>query len=353
MNRRHLFFAGPAMMAIAGSGAAATVPNPDADLIAVCAEFNACDRQQRAIYDGPDAIEDEGEAALATAPIFARMEALLTRMEHLRAASPFGIAARASSLAQHSGGMESSFDAQDTITGRLLGCLLRDGAAVQGVAVVPSACPDAALIAHCDQLDVLERAYLATDFAADDGTPAGDAAEVQRERIVMAQEPIVDAICASPPRTLAGAVAVAHSLALWDAELLKGTGEGNCTDSRLIAALVRGLTASASVPVPSSDIELLALCAKFQRLHSLSYLPGNNDWETPLEARWGLSSRIEKITPVTQAGHWAKAAVAVTVLDENRCDGEFMGGSDARFALSTLRDWLGMMPAPGSMQAAA
>ncbi len=105
--------------------------------------------------------------------------------------------------------------------------------------------PDIALIAHCAQLDALERAYLATDFAADDGTPAGDAAEAERERIAAAQEPIVDAICASPPCTLAGAAAVARSLALWDAELLKKGGEGHCTDDRLLAALVRGLTGRA------------------------------------------------------------------------------------------------------------
>ena len=105
--------------------------------------------------------------------------------------------------------------------------------------------PDADLIALCAQLDALERAYLATDFAADDHTPAGNAAEAERERIAAAQEPIVDAICASPPRTLAGAAALAHSLALWDAELFKKGGEGHCTDDRLIVALVRGLTGRA------------------------------------------------------------------------------------------------------------
>jgi hypothetical protein len=108
------------------------------------------------------------------------------------------------------------------------------------------ASPDADLITFCAQLDALEREYLATDFAADYGTPADDAAEAERERIAGAQDPVVDAICASPPCTPAGAVAVARSLALWDAELLKKGGEGHCTDDRLLAALVRGLTGSAA-----------------------------------------------------------------------------------------------------------
>ena len=94
------------------------------------AEFVACDRQQRAIYDGPDAIEDEDEAAAATRPIFARMHDLLDRMEQLRALTSDGVAARARSLAQHSGDGAFSFDTRTTITGRLLGFLLRDAAAV-------------------------------------------------------------------------------------------------------------------------------------------------------------------------------------------------------------------------------
>jgi hypothetical protein len=231
MNRRNLLSAGPALMVLAGAGlnAAAAAPNPDADLLAVCAEFNACDLRQRAIYDGPDAVEDDGRAALAAAPIFARMDALLNRMEHLRAASPAGIAARAGSLAQHSGGWAFSFEGRGTITGRLLDYLMRDAALLGKGGAAPSVHPDA---------------------------------------------------------------------------------------------------------------ELLTLCAEFHRLHNLSYLPGNNDWETPFEARGVLSDKIENMTAVTQAGHRAKAAVAVTMLDENRCAGEFMGCSDARFALSMLRDWL-------------
>ncbi len=151
MNRRNLLAAAPAVvpLASAGLGAAAAAPNPDADLLAVCTEFNACDLRQRAIYDGPEAIEDDGKAGQAAAPIFAKMHTLLDRMEHLRAATPVGIAARAGSLAQHSGGREFSFDAQGTITGRLLDYLLRDAAVLGRADAAPFACPDAALIALC------------------------------------------------------------------------------------------------------------------------------------------------------------------------------------------------------------
>ena len=132
MNRRKLLSTGPALIGLASAGldAAAAAPNPDADLLAACAEFNACDLQQRAIYDGPNSIEDDDEAAVASAPIFTRMDALLDCMEHLRAASHAGIAARAGSLAQHAGHWAFSFDERSTMTGRLLDHLMRDAAAL-------------------------------------------------------------------------------------------------------------------------------------------------------------------------------------------------------------------------------
>ncbi len=104
---------------------------------------------------------------------------------------------------------------------------------------------DAELIALCARLDALEREFLATDFGAMPNTPAGDHAEAEQDRIADAQAPIVDAICARPPQTPAGAVAVAHSLALWDAELFRDAGPGGFTNKRLVGALVRGLTGRA------------------------------------------------------------------------------------------------------------
>ncbi len=102
--------------------------------------------------------------------------------------------------------------------------------------------PDADLIALCAKLDALEREFLATDFSARPHTPAADHAEAEQARIEDAQAPIVDAICARPPQTIAGAVAVANSLALWDGELFRNGGPDGCINERLIAVLIRSLT---------------------------------------------------------------------------------------------------------------
>jgi hypothetical protein len=118
----------PTPFALTGVGSdAAELPRPDAELIAICAEFIACDQQQRAIWNGT---ATDAECAAATAPIFARMEALLDQMEKIRAHTTEGIAARACSLAQHSGEWHFSFDVPDTYTGRLLDYLMRDAAAL-------------------------------------------------------------------------------------------------------------------------------------------------------------------------------------------------------------------------------
>ncbi len=110
--------------------AAAAFRNPDAKLIAVCAEFIARDRQVNAIYDGPNAIVDDDAAAAAAKSVLLHMYALVDQMEALRASTARGIQARAASLAQHAGGGEFSFDAEGTITCRMLDYLLRDAAAI-------------------------------------------------------------------------------------------------------------------------------------------------------------------------------------------------------------------------------
>ncbi len=106
--------------------------------------------------------------------------------------------------------------------------------------------PDAELVALCVQLDDLEREFLATDFGAMPNTPEGDHAEAEQDRISAAQRPIVDAICARPPVTHDGAVSVARSLALLDAELFRDGGPDGYANDRMIAALVRVLTARAA-----------------------------------------------------------------------------------------------------------
>jgi len=116
-------------------------------------------------------------------------------------------------------------------------------AAAPAAPVAPN--PDAELVALCAQMDDLEREFLATDFGAMPNTPEGDHAEAEQDRLLVAQEPIVDAICNLPCTTHEGAVAVARSLALWDAEFFKRGGPGDYTNRRLMVALVRGLTGRA------------------------------------------------------------------------------------------------------------
>ncbi len=120
------------------------------------------------------------------------------------------------------------------------------GAGIAGSVQAAAPGPDAELIAQCARLDALEREFLATDFNAMPNTPEGDHAEAEQDRIADAQAPIVDAICARPAQTPAAAVAVAHSLALVDADLFRRGGPDGYPNDRLIAALVRGLIGRAA-----------------------------------------------------------------------------------------------------------
>ena len=128
-TRRHLLagaagaLAAGVSMPVVAKVAYGDIPStrPDAELIAVCAEFDACERRTAIIHStGPDCVMDDGEAGLASAPFFARMELLLDRMDELRATTPAGIQARAHCLAQHGGHGQYDFGARDTMVGRLL-----------------------------------------------------------------------------------------------------------------------------------------------------------------------------------------------------------------------------------------
>ncbi len=92
MNRRKLLAGAAGALAgttLAIGGAVAkgsqvenSTPAPDAELIAVCAEFDALERQSCIINGtGPDCVPDDDEADRVTAPISARMHELLDRMD--------------------------------------------------------------------------------------------------------------------------------------------------------------------------------------------------------------------------------------------------------------------------------
>ncbi len=140
-TRRILFAGASAVILGAGitAGAAASVADlvptdPDAELIRVCGEIVAVERAWNAIYDGPSAIVDDTAAKAASAGFDARMGVLLDEMESIHAVSAAGVLARAKALAVHNGDFASSFDWPESITGRLLACLMRDALALAGEA---------------------------------------------------------------------------------------------------------------------------------------------------------------------------------------------------------------------------
>ena len=103
-----------------------------------------------------------------------------------------------------------------------------------------------------------------------------------------------------------------------------------------------GIPALLPAAPPDPDAELHALCATYHRQGGMSRDEGNPGWEAAADARHAAFMQIMPMVPITEAGHRAKAAVAVAEMDDNRCDGEWVGDTEALFALDTLKGWLGM-----------
>ena len=102
--------------------------------------------------------------------------------------------------------------------------------------------PDAELIVVCAKFDRLEHRYIAIGGHHAAGSPAEDGADAKRARITEAQSELVDRMIKLRAVTLEGHAARAHSLALWDAEMMKPGTTGD-TGTRLTAAIVRDLLA--------------------------------------------------------------------------------------------------------------
>jgi len=69
--------------------------NPDAELIALCGQFDALERQVHALYDGPTRIKDEDELDALVAAITDQQKPLLARLCEMRATTEAGFRARA------------------------------------------------------------------------------------------------------------------------------------------------------------------------------------------------------------------------------------------------------------------
>lgn len=70
----------------------------DAELIRVCGEYHALQRQYSALCDGPDRIHDDDQCELAVRPLRHAMGQLLPQLRSLRATTLEGFHARAKVL---------------------------------------------------------------------------------------------------------------------------------------------------------------------------------------------------------------------------------------------------------------
>ena len=247
MSTRRAFLANTACAAAVGTAALPPVAiagthHPDAQLIRLAEQFIA---NEQAIHAEPcDEEPDTPEADQAEQRMrrLVTTQAVLTRqLDAVQATTADGIAARARCLAVHNADLAFAMDCPNTTTGRLARQLIRD-AMPEGNTVTVTPSPDAALLEACAAFDALERAYVATFNGYDFDSPEEAAAEIERERLSEAQEPLVVRICQLRAVTLAGQAARARSLALWDGELMKPNTDGDAS-ARLTTAIVRDLLA--------------------------------------------------------------------------------------------------------------
>lgn len=116
---------------------------------------------------------------------------------------------------------------------------------LSGVAVAAPATinPDAKLVALCSEFEALERKAVVALSTNDEDQ---DRADAVAEAIYREQAPIVAAITACPPTTLAGFTALASTAVLWRPELIEASSTQGDTGERLIWALLCGMTGRAT-----------------------------------------------------------------------------------------------------------
>jgi len=104
--------------------------NPDAALIALCAEYEALERQIHTIYDSPARATTDEEATAHAAPLEKNLGAMLGTLEAMQAQTAAGVHARVRLMAAHNGDGGFSWDG-DGVAGRLLACALRDAVHIE------------------------------------------------------------------------------------------------------------------------------------------------------------------------------------------------------------------------------
>jgi hypothetical protein len=133
LSRRGLLGSGAALatcpLATAG---APTGGHPDALLLALCAEFIACDLDCRDKGDGPNAIADDGEYEAYNAAVGRRMFSLSLRLVDMPVNTTDGVHGLACCLAQFNGEGHRAFDHPGTISKHLLDAVMRGAMSVGG-----------------------------------------------------------------------------------------------------------------------------------------------------------------------------------------------------------------------------
>ena len=99
---------------------------PNAELIGVCAAFEANEVTIRGIYDDPARQLCDEDAATAAAPFEAKVGPLLDRLDTLRASTSAGVHARARLLYARDPQLGFDWASPGTRSNRLLVALLRD-----------------------------------------------------------------------------------------------------------------------------------------------------------------------------------------------------------------------------------
>ncbi len=110
-------------------------------------------------------------------------------------------------------------------------------------AAAHTAQPDAELIALCAEFEVLERKAVAALATNDEDQ---DRADAVAEAIDREQAPIVAAITACRPTTLAGFTALATIAVLWSPELIRVSPIQGDTGERLLQVMLRGMAGRAA-----------------------------------------------------------------------------------------------------------
>ena len=106
--------------------AASAAPDTDAELIRLCAEFDALERQIRSYYaGGANYIQDEDERDARIEPLCEQQERLLPSLVEARAATLDGLRARATTLAIYMPEMADP-NVNDDTAGKMVAAILRD-----------------------------------------------------------------------------------------------------------------------------------------------------------------------------------------------------------------------------------